>query len=127
MLRRRQIAPSAIEQQPVERVDRLGRLLGAAGDADRHAVAAQPLDRRGQRGGQPLDEDDHRVGAGAGGEPRLALDHGAAGERQRRPQMPRLARFVIGRDQRRQRHFLIPPREAADGKRAERAVAKRFG
>ena len=69
-----------------------------------HAVAAQPLDRRGQRRGQPLDEDDDRVGAGAGGEPRLALEHGAAGERQRRAQMARLARFVIGRNQRRQRH-----------------------
>ena len=70
----------------------------------RHPVAAQPADRGGERGRHALDEDDDRVGAGGGGEPRLALDHGAAGERQRRAQMARLARFVIGRDQRRKRH-----------------------
>ena len=35
----------------------------------------------------------------------LALDHGAPGERQGCTQVPRLSRFMIGRNQRRQRHF----------------------
>jgi hypothetical protein len=48
----------ADQQQPIERIDRLGRLLGAAHEHHGHAVAAQALDRGGQRGGHALDDDD---------------------------------------------------------------------
>ena len=98
------MAPSAISRTRSIGVDRLGRLLGAADELDRDAVAAQALDRGGQRGRHALDEDDDRRRAGGRGEADLALDHGAAGERQGRAQMARLAQFVIGRDQRRKRH-----------------------
>ena len=80
----------ADQQDAVIGIDRLGRLLGAADELDRDLVAAQALDRRGQRRRHALDDDDDRRGARRGGEPDLALDHGAAGERQGRAQMARL-------------------------------------
>ncbi|WP_395612674.1 hypothetical protein [Allosphingosinicella sp.] len=104
LLRGRNDGAVADQQHAIERIDGFRRLLGAAHQLDGDAVAAQALDRGGERGGQPLDEDDDGIGAGGGGEPRLPLDHRAAGKRQGRAQMPGLARFMICRNQRRERH-----------------------
>ena len=80
------------QEHAVVGVDRFGRLLGAAHELDRNAVAAQALDRGGQRGRHALDEDDDRRRAGGGGEPRPGArsrcGRRAAGSRANGPARP---------------------------------------
>ena len=101
----------AEQEQAVLRRHRLGRLGGAARDDDLEPLAAQPVDRGGELGRHPLDGDDDRRSARGRRQPRLPLDQGAAGERQSGAKAAaRLVRFVIGGDQRGQRHEgAVPP------------------
>ena len=81
------IAPSATSSSRSIGIDRLGRLLGAAGDAGpARGRGAGARSRRSEPAGMRSTKTTIGIGAGGGGEPRLALDHGAAGERQGRAQ-----------------------------------------
>jgi hypothetical protein len=105
------------EQQPVVGMDGVGRLGGAARDHQPQSLAAQPVDGGGEIGRHPLDRYHDRIGPRGRGEPRLALEQGAPGQRQSGAEPPaRRIGLVIGGDKRSQRHGLTPIAPAIEGR-----------
>ena len=112
------------EQQDILlRVEAVERVGDAAGDLDPGAVAAQPVDRLGERGGHPLDEQHDMARPRGQREPRLIFDQRAPGERKRGAQSVADICLVLRGDQRGERHVSLPPRQA-DGDRDVRRFGK---
>jgi hypothetical protein len=102
--------PVGDEEQAVAGRDGVGGVGGGACDNHFEALAAQPVHRRDEIGGDALDGDDDRIGSGARDQPDLPLDQRPPAERQRRAQASaRLVGFVIGGDERGEAQVRILP------------------
>ena len=97
----------------------------AARDVDRDAVAPQPVDRTGQTRRQPLDQQHDALGAGTRRKPRLPLDQRASGDGQGADQSAPVLRVADRRNQRRERHCIIPLRMIARDSPVRRAAPPR--